>query len=299
MATFSTMAEEVSRKLAGFTLRQDRQTHLTSALNTTATTIDVDTAVNVSTGIIQVDSELIYVSGYDRTNKTLSVPPYGRGYNGTLPASHSSGSRVVISPTFPIVDVKQAINDTILAVGKDLFVTGTTTFTFSPAVSTYALPDEVDNVLGISWQSTGPTKEWVPIRAYRIDKMANVATWNSSKTITILQGVEPGRTIQVFYTTPPTVMENDTDDFEVVTGMPASCRDVVILGASYRLASYIDPGRMTFSSAEADQQSQIAGRAYGAGTNAAKYLLALYQQRLNEEIQKLQDHYPIRVHYTG
>lgn len=299
MATFSTMAEEVSRKLAGFTLRQDRQTHLTSALNTTATTIDVDTAVNVSTGIIQIDSELIYVSGYDRTSKTLTVPPYGRGYNGTLPASHSSGSRVVISPTFPIVDVKQSINDTILAVGKDLFVTGTTTFTFSPAVSTYALPDEVDNVLGISWQSTGPTKEWVPIRAYRIDKMANVATWNSGKTITILQGVEPGRTIQVFYTTAPTVMENDTDDFEVVTGLPSSCRDVIILGASYRLASYIDPGRMTFSSAEADQQSQIAGRAYGAGTNAAKYLLALYQQRLNEEIQKLQDHYPIRVHYTG
>ncbi len=298
MATFSTMAEEVSRKLAGFTLRQDRQTHLTASLSTTATTINVDTAVNVSTGIIQIDSELIYVSGYDRTNKTLTVPPYGRGYNGTQVSSHQNGARVIISPTFPIVDVKQAINDTILAVGKDIFVTGTHTFTFSPAVSTYALPDEVDSVLSISYQTTGPTKEWLPIRAYRVDMMANVATWNSRKTITLLQPVEPGRTVQVFYTTEPSTMENDTDDFEVVTGLPTTCRDIIVLGASYRLASFIDPGRMTFSSAEADQQSQIAGRAYGAGTNAAKYLLALYQQRLNEEIERMQKLYPIRTYYT-
>ena len=161
------------------------------------------------------------------------------------------------------------------------------------------MPDEVDNVLSVSYQTTGPTKEWLPIRGYRIDKMANVATWNTSKTITLLQAVEPGRTVQVFYTAFPTTMENDSDDFEIVTGLPASCRDLLVLGASYRLASYVDPGRLTFGSAEADQQSQIAGRAYGAGTNAAKYLLALYQQRLNEEIAKLQNNYPIRITYTN
>ena len=35
-----------------------------------------------------------------------------------------------------------------------------------------------------------------------------------------------------------------------------------------------------------------------AGTNAARYLLALYTQRLDEESRKLRDRYPIRVHYT-
>jgi hypothetical protein len=299
MTTFNALAEEVSRKLAGFTLRQDRQTHLTASVNTTDTTISIDSANNISTGIVQIDSELIYVNGYDRVANTLSIPPYGRGYNGTSQQSHQTGSRVVISPTFPIVDIKQAINDTILSIGKDIYVTATTTFSYSPAVSTYALPDELDNVLAVSYQTTGPTKEWLPIRAYRIDKMANVATWNTGKTITLIQGVEPGRTVQVFYTALPTQMENDSDDFEVVTGLPASCRDVLVLGASYRLASYVDPGRLTFGSAEADQQSQIAGRAYGSGTNAAKYLLALYQQRLNEEVAKLQNHYPIRVTYTN
>ncbi len=35
-----------------------------------------------------------------------------------------------------------------------------------------------------------------------------------------------------------------------------------------------------------------------AGTSSSRYLLALYQQRLDEESRKLSDIYPIRIHYT-
>ena len=35
MATFSQMIDEVSRKLSGFTLRQDRQTYLTAEITST------------------------------------------------------------------------------------------------------------------------------------------------------------------------------------------------------------------------------------------------------------------------
>ena len=298
MATFGSMTDEIVRKLAGFTLRQDRQTHLTAAVNATATTITVASAQNISTGIIQIDDELIYVSGYDRTSGTLNVPPYGRGYNGTSAATHQNGARVIISPTFPSVDIKDAINETLLATFPDLYTTGTHTFTFSPSVSTYALPDEVETVLGVSYETTGPTKEWLPIRGYRVDPMANVDTFNTRNTITLLSGVESGRTVQIFYTAAPAVMDTNEDDFETVTGLPASCKDVIVLGASARLASFIDPGRLTFGSAEADQQSQIAGRAYGAGTNASKYLLALYDKRLAEEARKMNDRNPIRIHFT-
>jgi hypothetical protein len=292
------MTDEVVRKLAGFTLRQDRQTHLTAAVSATATTITVASANNISTGIIQIDDELIYIDSYDRTSNTISIPPYGRGYNGTSAATHQNGARVIISPTFPSVDVKDAINETLLATFPDLYTTGTHTFSFSPSISTYALPDEVETVLGVSYQTTGPTKEWLPVRGYRIDPMANVDTFNSRNTITLLSGVESGRTVQIFYTSAPTVMDSNDDDFETVTGLPASCKDVIVLGASARLASFIDPGRLTFGSAESDQQSQIAGRSYGAGTNASKYLLALYDKRLAEETRKLNDRNPIRIHFT-
>ncbi len=298
MATFGSMTDEVVRKLAGFTLRQDRQTHLTAAANATATSITVASAQNISSGIIQIDDELIYVDSYDRNSGVLSIPPYGRGYNGTSAATHQNGARVIVSPTFPSVDVKSAINETLEATFPDLYTTGTHTFSFSPSISTYALPDEVETVLGVSYQTTGPTKEWLPVRGYRVDPMANVDTFNSRNSITLLSGVESGRTVQIFYTAAPAVMDADDDDFEIVTGLPSSCKDVIILGATARLASFIDPGRLTFGSAESDQQSQIAGRSYGAGTNASKYLLALYDKRLAEESRKLNDRNPIRIHFT-
>jgi len=298
MATFGSMADEVVRKLAGFTLRQDRQTHLTATASATATSITVASAQNISSGIIQIDDELIYVDSYDRNSGVLSIPPYGRGYNGTSATTHQNGARVIISPTFPSVDVKDAINETLLATFPDLYTTGVHTFSFSPARSTYALPEELETVFAVSYQTTGPTKEWLPIRNYRIDSMANTEEFNSKNTISLYSAVEPGRTVQVSYSAAPAVMDADDDDFEIVTGLPASCKDVIILGATARLASFIDPGRLTFGSAESDQQSQIAGRSYGAGTNASKYLLALYDKRLAEEARKLNDRNPIRTRFT-
>jgi hypothetical protein len=298
MATFGQMTDEVSRKLSGFTLRQDRQTHLVSLVNSTQTTIVVSSANNLSTGVIQVDDELIYVDAYDRATGTLTIPPYGRGYNGTSAATHQAGARVIISPTFPSVDIKGAINETVLAVFPDLYATSTHTFSYSTAKSTYPLPNEVETVLGVSFQTTGPSKEWLPIRGWRVDPMANTTAFDSRNSISLYSGVEPGRTVQIFYTSAPTVMDSNDDDFEIVTGLPSSSKDVIVLGAAARLSSFIDPGRLTFGSAEADQQSQIAGRSYGAGTNASKYLLALYDKRLAEESRKLTDRNPTRIHFT-
>jgi hypothetical protein len=292
------MTDEVSRKLAGFTLRQDRQTHLVSGINSTVTSIVVSSASNLSTGVIQIDDELIYIDAYDRATGILSVPPYGRGYNGTSAASHQAGARVIISPTFPSVDIKGAINETIEAVFPDLYSTASHTFSYSPAKTTYPLPNEVETVLGVAYESTGPSKEWVPIRSWRVDPMANTDAFDSRNSISLYSAVEPGRTVQIFYTAAPAIMDSNDDDFEIVTGLPASCKDVIVLGAAARLASFIDPGRLTFGSAEADQQSQIAGRAYGAGTNASKYLLALYDKRLAEESRKLTDRNPTRIHFT-
>jgi hypothetical protein len=299
MTTFGSMTDEVVRKLAGFTLRQDRQTHLTVTTTTVALTLTVASAVNISTGVIQIGDELIYVDSYDRNTGVLTIPPYGRGYNGTTAVAHTSGARVIVSPTFPSVDVKNAINETLLATFPDLYTTGTHTFSFSTAKSTYALPSTVETVLAVSYQTTGPSKEWLPIRGYRVDPMANAASFGGSKnSLSIYSGVEPGRTVQVSYTAAPSVMSANADNFVTVTGLPASCRDVIVLGAAARLASFIDPGRLTFGSAESDQQSQVAGRSYGAGTNASKYLLALYDKRLSEEARKLNDRNPIRIHFT-
>jgi hypothetical protein len=158
------------------------------------------------------------------------------------------------------------------------------------------LPDDVEGVLFISWQTTGSSQEWLPVNRWRLDGMANAATFNTNNTLNIYENVQPGRTIQVWYTATPNTLDANTDDFADVTGLPDSCKDVVVLGASYKLLSYLDAGRINLTSAEADlNDSKLPS---SAGVAASRYIFALYQQRLNEEALKLSDKYPIRIHYT-
>jgi hypothetical protein len=299
--TFAQMAEEVSRKMAGFTYRQDRQTHLITTITSTSLSITVQSAINISSGIIQIDDELIYIDSYDRNTGILSVPPYGRGYNGTTAIAHTAGAKIVISPTYPIVDVKESLNEVIAGSFPALYQVKSTTFTYSPAKSTYALPVDAINILQVSYQSVGPSKEWVPIRAYRIDNMANSTAFSgTTNTISLYSGITPGRTVQVWYATEPDLLVNPTDDFATITGLPQSCKDVVVYGACYKLSSFIDAGRLSYSSAESDAQSAstLSIRSFAAGANASKYLYQIYNQRLIEESQKLDDLYPVRIHYT-
>jgi hypothetical protein len=158
------------------------------------------------------------------------------------------------------------------------------------------LPDDVEGVLFISWQTTGSSQEWLPVNRWRLDGMANAATFNTNNTLNIYENVQPGRTIQVWYTATPNTLDANTDDFSDVSGLPDSCKDVVVLGASYKLLSYLDAGRINLTSAEADlNDSKLPS---SAGVAASRYIFALYQQRLNEEALKLADKYPIRIHYT-
>ena len=125
-----------------------------------------------------------------------------------------------------------------------LFRSNSTTFTFNAAQVAYQLPDDARDVLFVSWQTVGPSKEWLPVNRWRIDRMANVAAFNTTKTINIYEKIMPGRTVQVYYSTIPNDLTNNSDDYATVTGLPESSRDVITLGAAYRLLSYLDTGRI-------------------------------------------------------
>lgn len=297
MATLNDLVDETLQHLAGYSMRQDALTHLTSSATSTATAIAVANAESVGKGVIEINDEMIWVDTFDRTTGVLNIPPYGRGYLNSTASAHDSGDKVTINPTFPRHMIRKAINDTVNAVGASLFGVNTYTFTYSPAVTTYSLPDETDGILAVSFQAIGPTKEWVPVRGWRLDKMANPSALNSTKSITLLSAVDPGVTVQVTYVFDPEPMESGSDDFSSTTGLPESCKDVIVLGAAYRLLSFVDPGRLTYITPEADVQG---GRVqFGSGTNVARYVFALFQQRLQEETARLNAKYPVRVHYTN
>ena len=300
MPTFSQMTSEVQSNLQGYSLRQDRITWVanTGGISATDLNIKIGSADNLAKGIVQIDNELIWVNSFDRQNLTLNVAPgFGRGYQGTTPSPHAENAQVILTPTFPITMIQQAINDTINSLYPKLFQVASTTFTFNAAQIAYPLPDDARDVLYGSWQTPGPSKEWLPINRWRIDRMANVPAFNTTKTVNIYEKIVPGRTVQIYYSTIPSNLTNYNDDFAAVTGLPESSRDVVTLGAAYRLLSYIDTGRINLSSAEADLADTKLPST--AGASASKYIFALYQQRLQEESIKLQDRFPVRLHYTN
>ena len=292
------MVDEIKTNLQGYTLRQDRISYVANAggLSTTSSAITIGSASNLAKGTIEIDDELIWIDSFDKATNTLNViPGFGRGYQGTTPAPHAQYAQVTLAPTFPRNSIKKAINDTINSLFPNLWIVSSYTFTFNASVTTYALPDDLESILYISWQTTGSSQEWLPITRWRADGMANSATFNTTNTVSIYDSVQPGRTVQVYYTSTANTLDANTDDFADVTGLPQSCQDVVTLGASYKLLSFLDSGRINLTSAEADNaDSKIPST---AGASSSRYIFALYQQRLNEEALKLKDRYPIRLHY--
>jgi hypothetical protein len=295
MATFGDMIDEVKQSLAGFTLNQERITFLEEAIDANDTVIKLGDTSNLSKGIIEIEDELLYVASFSKADGTVTIMPgFGRGYQGTSASAHGQYSPVIMAPMFPRQAIKRAINDTIIASGLD--AVATFTFTYSPARTSYSLPDDVKDVLAVSYSTIGASKEWAPIRAWRHDKMANVDAFDSTQSISLYSGVEPGRTVQVTYLQDPVPMISPANDYSLVTGLPDSSKDVMIWGACYRLASYIDAGRLDLTTAEADlNNSKIQ---IGAGGNVARYFYANYQQRLQEEKDRQKKNFPIRVHYT-
>lgn len=310
--TLGNMIDEVLINLSGYTFQQDRATHLTSAVTTVTSTsasplvLSLGSTDSLGKGTIEIDEELMWVDSYDRVANTATVSPYGRGYLGTTAATHLADSKVTISPTFPRYVIKRAINDTIRSLGANIFAVKSTTFTFNAAQSTYAFANlNIKNILTISWQDIGPSKEWRFIRKWDLDPVANpeafgyVTGTDIVQTVTLGEAPISGRTVKVIYATDPAPLSTTapyTEDYSTVTGLPESTRDVVILGAAYRLLSFLDPARASQVSPQADETD--SKRPYGASQSATKQLYALYTQRLNEETKAQQQNYPPRVHYS-
>ena len=308
MTTFGDMINEVSMNLSGYTLQQDRATYLKTAITTTTSTsaspliISLGSTENVGKGIVEIDEELLWVDSYDRVGGTAIISPYGRGYLGTTAATHTADTKVTIAPTFPTFAIKRAINDTISAIGSSIFAASTTTITSNAAVAAFRLPSgtattlNIRNILSVAYQSIGASKEWIPIKVWRFDGNANATAFTSGQTISVYDNIPSGRTIQIVYSKDPTPFATTADIFTDKTGLPESCKDLVILGATYRLLSNLDPARASMISPQADETD--AKRPYGSSQSITKQIYALFNQRLTEEVRSQQDRYPIRIHYS-
>ncbi len=298
MATLNQLTEQTIAEVNSYVKNQESVTIITTGVSSSDLTMLVDDVTSLSKGIVEIDDELIYVKKAVAASGTIQVlgtngNPVGRGWRGTTATSHPTGSVVRNNPIFPRTQVKRAILETIKAMNFPCITNYT--FTFNGSDYSYIMPDAMEDITGISWDVPDSTGVWSIIKNYRVDKNYYDTTTNTIKQALILKETPmPGRTVNVQYTKFPTVI---TDNQELtVSGLPASCEDVVRLGAMYRLLSTVDPGKVTAVSVSADALDQPVQA--GASTSAAKYIFQLYTVRLSEEIAKQQANFLNTIQYT-
>ena len=268
MSTLEQLVDRVDTLLHGYSLNTESTTWLTSTLSTSATSVSVNDASVVSRGFIQIDDEIMYVASTNSVENIITLAPWGRAQRGSKAASHATNTKVVVAPLFPRYEIKKAINNTIDAMYPNVFAVGQYEFSYIAARTTYDVPDEIQHVLSVTHSVIGPSKEWLPVRAWQIDRVANPTAFGDG-TI--------------------------TQEYSTVTGMPSYSEDVVVYGAAWRMISFLDPSRLGPLSAEADVLDNQRGAR--SGENAARFLYNIYTTRLNEVAENQRRQYPIRSHY--
>lgn len=286
--TAKDVIDSVSAQLHGWGATADRVTPLSVNIGPTDLQFQVDysfgQAVGIAPGVVEIDSEQIYIVSIDANSNVATVAAGGRGYKGTTAASHTAGSMVVSRPKFPRSTLLKQVNEIIGSVFPQLFVPKTWTGVVTAPSDTYTLSGSPLLVLDAQWQD--PIGNWRRCRRYEIDPF----------DLTLRVHDAPiGRPLRVVYGAEPTPFTAESDDF-TVTGLPTSAYDVLTLGAVAKLVPGLDISRAQSSSVEQSDRSRVVPP--NAGITAGRYLMAEFQDRLANEAKSLRKRYKPTIRWV-
>lgn len=296
MVTLGQMIDETHGLLQSWSLDSEQVTTLAAPLGPTDVTGSVTAARGIATGIspgiCEAGLEMFYVDSITQTGG-FTVPAWGRGYLGTSAAQHQTGDRVISQPTFPRFWTREALNETMNRIFPDVFAVKQVELTTTAPRVTYQLPSDAQWVLGAKWQVPDGRQYWDTIRRWRVSPGGGTQFGDTGITVDVGDQMVPGRPIQFLYAAEPKPFVNETDDFVGVTGLPASLRDVVILGAASAMTMSQELSRLQLASIE--QQDRSREVAPSAGLTSSQALERKFQTRLMEERKTLQRLYPPRI----
>jgi hypothetical protein len=220
---------------------------------------------------------------------------WGRGYKGTVAATHSAGSQISIAPTWPRAVVAREVNNTIRAVYPNLFAVGTYDFTASPTTWQYSMPSVIDRVLSVEWRwgNSIDIDGWMPVHSWEMSQSANVSDFGTGKALMIGEPLVSGARLHVVYSRAPSVLVNPSDVF-TLSGLPSSARDVIVYGATSRLLPWQDSARVPVETVSSDAQDNT--KPVGNGIAVAAEIRKLYTSRLQDEMRSQANRYPSRQH---
>lgn len=290
--TLSTLIDEVQTNLQGFGTANDQVTTLTSTLAADATSFTVADTDGMSRGVVEIDDEIMYVDRAE--NGTVTVPPWGRGYKGTIPSAHSQNVAVWIAPTWPRATVAREVNNTIRAVYPDLFGVSTVDFSAGTTTWQYPLPADCERILSVEWRWSTPFG-WNTLFSWEMVNASQVSEFPTGKSLVIGDAIPTSGTLHITYAKIPTLLSAPSTPF-TDSGLAASARDVIVLGTAAKLVPWQDTARLPVETVPSDAQD--IGKPVGMATQVAGSIRQQYVARLAAERRVLLNKYPTKAHRT-
>lgn len=291
MTTCQDLIDETRRYL--FSGQRETLNVLSGAINNSVTTITLTYDLNALAqgSYVAIDLEIMYVFAVSTTAKTATVQ---RGMLGSTAASHSDQSLVYVNSKFPAFSIFQALNadlDDLCSPSNGLYQTVDVNLTYNPAVQGYDLTGSTDvlDILSVRTQVPGPSKDWVPLRSWRLETEGSTTDFASGNGIILYEPGSAGMTIRVTYSAPFTHFTSTTDNV-TVTGLPTTASDIPPLGAAMRLVGVRETQR-NFNESQGDTRraSEVPPNAQLAGMSA---LVRLRTTRIKSESEKLASTWP-------
>lgn len=275
------LVEEILMNFGGYMNDQELMGTLAQPIVASTTSFRVNGSVfgdqaraGFQPGVIEVDTELIYVGKINPA--TGDFTDCIRGFRGSRAVSHAVGAQVRDHPKIPKLRVVRAINEVLQSVHPRLYAVLTQDFKWDSS-GVYELPPGTTQVNAVGLQGGHDSSNR---RSRRWRFVNNDPAVTSGKSLRVYDQW-PHCTLSVQFGAQAQQFDVSADgDFEAVTRLPEWCREVVVNGASYRIAGFLDAGLIAERTMEGDllaAQSPI-----GQGENLSTYFYQQFQVALAE-----------------
>jgi hypothetical protein len=231
--------------------------------------------------VVEIGLEQIMVLGYTPSTRTMS--PLARGYGGTIPAAHTLGDPVRISPTYTRQAALDAISDTVDGLWPDLWTVSQDEAIYFGS-NIWILPDA--NAVEILSAWTTGSSGWQSVTAQIQPAMPIY-----SDGVPIYAEAQQGQRLMVTYRkrlTRPTA----EDDALATLGIDTGWTQILLLGAAASLLAGRELERETTEYLTQILEASEPGAELGKRSSVATNLLRVQAVHLDRAKRQLRTQYP-------
>jgi hypothetical protein len=243
---------------------------------------------------LSIGLDVFYVWSADTSNKTAVV---SGGQRGATAANHTTGDDVWVTPRYTDFAIFTALNEELSSMDSPgFFAVKQLEIPYSAAKVGYDLTgltvSQVTDILEVRYDDNQPFARTPRLSRndWRLERNYLVGEDASTMSLKVFRGGFPGRNLTVLYKTgfsPFTALTDNT----TITGLPLSAYDLPPMGAAIRLGVGREIRRNDITSQGDTRRAEEVGP--GAVAASWRGLQALYTQRMQSEIQRLQQAYPV------